>query len=385
MLNRFHSITFEAASTEVAGFTLQKKLGIHVIFFVLIAFLGSNPSTLGQEGQYNLLNIGKAQDLEKTHQLDDGRLVIRSTESAFLELSRDLVTWYGNRKGKWFNQTLNSEMEFYRLREALPRMVKTYVPKNYDPNKAYPLIINLHGFTGDWNHQNGYFPLKEHADRLGFIFCVPDGEMDANNRRRWNAIDACCGSRNDLLDDSAYLRQVIETAMESFNIDENRIYCMGFSNGGMMSYRMAIDHSDLIAGVVVVGGISYKDTKHAPEFPVHVLHIHGTKEENFHGTELGDLAFYYAPTPSVEQNMKNWAAFNECHEESVQENSLDLVRRLRGNETTVFNFHNERNGCDVELWQVEGGVHVEEYSKRMKELMVDWMMNHPKISNRAYP
>ena len=54
---------------------------------------------------------------------------------------------------------------------------------------------------------------------------------------------------------------------------------MGFPNGGMMSYRMAIDHSDLIAGIVVIGGISYKDKKHAPEFPIHVLHIHGTNED----------------------------------------------------------------------------------------------------------
>ena len=26
-----------------------------------------------------------------------------------------------------------------------------------------------------------------------------------------------------------------------------------------MSYRMAIDHSDVLAGIVVIGGISYKD------------------------------------------------------------------------------------------------------------------------------
>ena len=34
---------------------------------------------------------------------------------------------------------------------------------------------------------------------------------------------------------------------------------------------------------------------------------------------------------------------------------------------------------------MEGGIHVEEYSADMKELMVDWMMNHPKISNQASP
>ncbi len=61
---------------------------------------------------------------------------------------------------------------------------------------------------------------------------------------------------------------------------------------------------------------------------------------------------------------------------------MDLVDRLKGNETTVFNFHNDSNGCDVELWQVERGVHVEQYSDRMVSRLVDWMLNHPKIENR---
>ena len=186
------------------------------------------------------------------------------------------------------------------------------------------MIINIHGFTGDWKHQNGYFPLKEYAEKYGFIFIVQDGELDSNNRRRWNAIDACCGTRHDLPDDSSYLRSVINHAKDSFSIDENRIYCMGFSNGGMMSYRMAIDHSDILAGIVVVGGISYKDKKYAPKFPIHVLHVHGTLEANFNGTKLGDLAFYHAPTPSVHGNINNWEEYNNCDPTSVSYTHLTL-------------------------------------------------------------
>ena len=360
----------------------KAKFPIFTFCCAFIAFLGSDLSSYAQEGRYNFLNIGESHNLECTYELSNGKLLINPNERGFLEISRDLRTWYGSRSGKRFTPGLKSEVEFFRVRNANPRPVRTYIPKTYDPNKKYPLVINLHGFTGDWSHQNGYFPLKKYADELGFIFSVPDGEMDSGGRRRWNAIDACCGSRHDLLDDSTYLREVIETARANFSVDEDRIYCMGFSNGGMMSYRMAIDHSDLIAGIVVIGGISYKDKKHAPEFPIHVLHIHGTNEENFHGTELGDLFFYYAPTPSVEVNMKNWAEFNNCNSNSIEENALDLVDRLRGNETTVFNFHNDSNGCDVELWQVEKGVHVEQYSDRMTSRFVDWMLQHPKIKNR---
>ncbi|MAH97002.1 MAG: hypothetical protein CMI66_12660 [Pedosphaera sp.] len=51
-------------------------------------------------------------------------------------------------------------------------------------NKNYPLVINLYGFTGAWPHQNGCFSLKKYADELGFIFRVPDGEMDSGAFRR---------------------------------------------------------------------------------------------------------------------------------------------------------------------------------------------------------
>jgi polyhydroxybutyrate depolymerase len=360
----------------------KAKFPIFTFCFAFIAFLGSDLSGYAQEGRYNFLNIGDAHNIEGTYEIVNGKLLINSTDRGFLEVSRDLTTWYSTKSHRRFTQNLNSEVEFFRLRKAHPRPARTYIPKTYDPHKKYPLVINLHGFTGDWTHQNGFLPLKKYSDQLGFIFIVPDGERDSGGFRRWNAIDACCGSRHDLLDDSAYLRQVIETARANFNVDEKRIYCMGFSNGGMMSYRMAIDHSDLLAGIVVVGGISYKEKKYAPEFPIHVLHIHGTNEENFHGTELGDLPFYHAPTPSVEVNMQNWAEFNNCNSNSIEENSLDLVERLKGNETTVFNFHNDSNGCDVELWQVERGVRVEQYSDRMVSHLVDWMLNHPKIQNR---
>ena len=336
-------------------------------------------SVFGFEGSFTDMNIGESENLPKSLKVSKGKLAISLKVSGLIEASKDLNTWYGIQQGRRYLSKMDQEKIFYRVRKLMPRTVKTYVPKGYDKNRKHPLIINLHGFTGDWEHQNGYFPLQKHADNNGFIFCVPDGEYDGNDKRRWNAIDACCGTREDLPDDSTYLKNIITQAKNNFNIDDDRIYCMGFSNGGMMSYRMAIDHSDVLAGIVVIGGISYKDKKYAPKNPIHVLHVHGTQEENFHGTELGDLQFYHAATPSVEDNLKNWAEFNQCEILTISEKKLNLVERLNGNETTVINYKNDSTGCDVELWKVAGGIHVEEYSSEMKKMMIDWILSKRKI------
>ena len=83
------------------------------------------------------------------------------------------------------------------------------------------------------------------------------------------------------------------------------------------------------------------------------------------------MQFYHAATPSVEDNLKNWAEFNECKTLTISEKKLNLVERLSGNETTVINYKNDITGCDVELWKVAGGIHVEEYSSEMKKMMID--------------
>lgn len=363
------------------------------IFFLCVAlFQGTyfaQCATFG--GAFSLLNVNAPEtNIPQSFKVQsNGQMAITWDEKGICEGSPDLKTWYGLGEGTKYVAKMDQGHAFFRVKKAMPRPSQMYLPKNYDSQKKYPLILNLHGYTGDWNHQNGYFPLQKHADNKGFIFCVPDGERDSDKNgwnqyqgnRRWNSIDACCGTRHDLLDDSAYLRALIDQAINNYSIDMERIYVMGFSNGAQMAFRMAIDHSDIIAGIVSIGGISYKDTSYAPKFPVHVLAIHGTKEENYHGTVLGEIAFYYADTPSVRENLQNWAAFNNCSEYSEQENALDLVRLIRGNESNLIIYKNPETQCTVELWEVVNGVHVENYSSKMKEMLVDWMLARPKIRN----
>ena len=267
------------------------------------------------DGEYATLNVGDSGDnIPVTYRTSGSKMVISWKESGVCEGSTDLKTWFGVAKGRRYNlKTINGHA-FYRVKKERPRTAKTYIPKGYNPDNKYPLIINLHGYTGNAEHQNGYFPLRSRADLNGFIFCIPEGLKDSGNQQRWNAIDACCGSRNDLADDSKYLRNLIQTVMNKYSVDKNHIYCMGFSNGAMMSYRMAIDHSDILAGIIVISGISFKDKKYAPKFPINVLHIHGTTDSNYNGTTLGQISFYFADTPSVEENIKNWAEYSNCNE-----------------------------------------------------------------------
>ena len=89
---------------------------------------------------------------------------------------------------------------------------------------------------------------------------------------------------------------LIDEARAVLNVDKRRIYVTGFSDGGFMSYRMACDHSDVIAAFASLGGRNW--TNCSPR-PVHALEIHGT----------ADMAVPYNDAAgSIEQ----WAQANEC-------------------------------------------------------------------------
>ena len=67
------------------------------------------------------------------------------------------------------------------------------------------------------------------SDRLGFLYVYPDGTVDQEGRRFWNATDACCDDYGTGVDDSGYLRALIDAIITELNVDTEKIYLAGFS------------------------------------------------------------------------------------------------------------------------------------------------------------
>ena len=106
--------------------------------------------------------------------------------------------------------------------------------------------------------------------------CYPSGTVDAAGRWFWNGPDFLSFSGPDV-DDSGYLRGVIEEIQRRFAVDPKRIYVTGYSSGGAMSHRLALEHADLIAGIASMAGRTYYDPNAChPTQPVNVLQIHGS-------------------------------------------------------------------------------------------------------------
>ncbi len=206
------------------------------------------------------------------------------------------------------------------------------VPANYDAGSPAPLIVLLHGYTSSGAGQDSYMGFSAIADTYGFLLVSPDGDKESggDNNRFWNASSACCNFFQSDVDDSAYILDIINEVKAGFNVDSNRIYLIGHSNGGFMSYRAAYDHSETIAALASLAGASHVDIRPAPENPVHILQIHGTNDGTiaYEGADIAGNAY-----PSAKDTVAQWAEYNGCGAQAADRELRDLVVDLEGHES----------------------------------------------------
>ena len=145
---------------------------------------------------------------------------------------------------------------------------------------------------------------------------------------------------------------MIEDVGSRFNVDKNKIYATGISNGGLMSYRLACELSDKIAAIAPVAPPATPSSC-KPSRPVSVLHIHGTADPcaPFNGGTTGKcigMRTYSAQSASA--MVGKWQKLNHC--------SINSERTYQKGKAVCQSYTGCRDGSDVELCTVEGMGHV---------------------------
>ena len=158
---------------------------------------------------------------------------------------------------------------------SIYRTYRLYKPLSYTGSQAYPLVINLHGYTSSAIAQQYYGNFMPIADTAKFLVVHPQGTKDASNQPYWNAGISTTGV-NDLL----FISQLIDSLKTIYNIDPNAIYSTGMSNGGFMSNFLACNLSNKITAIAGVTGTMFSSVSPTcnPGRPVPVMHIHGTAD-----------------------------------------------------------------------------------------------------------
>jgi polyhydroxybutyrate depolymerase len=256
------------------------------------------------------------------------------------------------------------------------RPVEVHVPASYEDDVPMPLVLLLHGAPQTGAAVEGLFHLIELSESMGFLYAVPEGQVNSCGQQYWDAFDYCCANLcpAEPASDSAYLRGVIEEARAELNVDPARIHIVGFSAGGDMAHRMACDHGDLLAAVVSMSGSNPTDPAACPaREPLHVLQIQGTLDVYF-----SDGVFLGVPYFGAQKVVRLWRERNGCLPETDPPETADFQTELPGAETAITRFTKGCNAAGVsELWAVEGGGHFVGTDPLRTEMM-RWLLAHPK-------
>jgi len=274
------------------------------------------------------------------------------------------------------------------------RRYRLHAPKSYSAAKPTPVIIAFHGGGGNPESMIQLSGLNEKSEEAGFIVAYPYGSGRNPDRGLTFNGGGCCGyAKNRGVDDIAFVRALLDDLERAANVDPNRIFATGLSNGGIMTYHVASELSERIAAIAPIAGPMMTDSCD-PKRPVPVMHFHGTGDElapfnGGRGKGSPRVPEFLRPEfNSVEHSIENWVKANGCHPEPIVERLPDNAHD--GMRVTRKVWGGGENGAEVVLIEIQNGGHTWPGQKPISailgestmdisanDLMWDFFQKHP--------
>ncbi|MDY3127934.1 MAG: alpha/beta hydrolase-fold protein [Corynebacterium sp.] len=179
------------------------------------------------------------------------------------------------------------------------------VPADYSPEKSWPVVLAFHGWKESARAMAKYSELSAAEALVAF----PQGKDSA-----WAPAPYATTSGSE---DVQFVTEIIDTLRATYNVDDQRIYATGMSNGGGFAAYLGCQMPDVFAAVASVSAAYYQSI-HADctGEPVARLDIHGTLDpivDYYGGTRHGAR---YNSVPDV---MEMDAMRNRCSGEQITE------------------------------------------------------------------
>lgn len=229
------------------------------------------------------------------------------------------------------------------------RAYKIYIPAIYDGSQAVPLVFNFHGYTSSNTEQEIYGNFRPIADTANFIVVHPQG-LDIGGGAGWNSFTNTDASNYDY----QFVEQMIAEINTTYNINSNRIYSTGMSNGGFFSYDMACFMSHHFAAIASVTGSMVSTHLNAcnPGRPVPVMQIHGTSDPTVSYSGTGGIV----TSTNIDQLVNFWVNYNNCTTPASYM-ALPNINTADGCTAEHFVYEHPNELGTVEFYKITNGLH----------------------------
>ncbi|RIK68333.1 MAG: hypothetical protein DCC65_03845 [Planctomycetota bacterium] len=164
---------------------------------------------------------------------------------------------------------------------------KVTLPKKYNKAKAAPLLVVLHPWGGDMNETAARW--QPVADKLGAILLTPQGTYRLpDGHYRWD-------TDLDLVEHNVL--EAVESVMDQYKVDEDRVAVAGFSQGAWAAFGLAVRNPDLFTALIAIGGHFDKsleaeaDGEDLSDLVVVIMHGEEDEEEVLESARVAEKFF----------------------------------------------------------------------------------------------
>ncbi len=207
------------------------------------------------------------------------------------------------------------------------------------PDTPVALIINFHGY-GDCASAyaediGNFYGLNNLADGEGFLLAYPQAMIRDKGDPYWEPGDV---GPDIAINDVMFARRLVSDVATKLQVDIEKTFAAGFSNGGMMAYDLACTAADVFDSVAIMSGVRL-DGVCEESISKSVLHFHGSDDSVIPLDGSGDF-------PSVYSSIDFWVEQNQIPEGS------EISSVLNGGDVTLERHVGGREGTEVNLYVI---------------------------------
>lgn len=223
-------------------------------------------------------------------------------------------------------------------------------PRRIQAGEHLPVVMVLHGLGVDARHMSWVADWRQAVERDRFLAVFPQGVANS-----WN-MGPCCPPANlgppinpAPMDDFGFLDEVVDDVRGRSDVDPDRMYLTGFSNGGIMTYAYACHRPDAFAAIAPMASSNL--TRCVPSEPLSLLHQHSDPDSvvPFDGRPTLSQLISAVAFPAVPESVENWAVRSGCDAGPREE--------VDGDEVETFTWQGCPDGMEVELVRIPGRGH----------------------------
>lgn len=230
---------------------------------------------------------------------------------------------------------------------GIARSYLVVVPAGATPGVPAPIVFVYHGNQQAPENVRAMSELDDIAGAAGYLVVYPLG-FDL----RWKVLDELDPQN---LSDIDFTLAMLDRVASDIDIDRNRVYATGFSNGGQFVHRLGCELPETLAAIAPVGStftIAVRDRCQQTD-PIPVVIFLGDQDDQFPwaGSTVGNDG-----TVSAEDNLDYWVDANGC---GIVRDRTGLPDVDTGDGTTVSVYSHSgcSEGADVRMFRVREGGH----------------------------